>query len=114
MSEQEKGNGGANGPRERLKEEFASLPLGNKLASLFELEMVALNESISYVFNSSGDIFGKVADVVNDFSERVQCEFRKGTEHGDGAAPKEEKGGAAGAKGSKEKAGEKKQEKSGD
>jgi|SRR3954469_14215635 len=81
MSDQEKGNGGA---RERLKEEFAGLPLDKKFASLFELEMVALNESISYVVNSSGDIFNKVADVVNDFSRKVECEFKKGTANAGG------------------------------
>ena len=80
MSDQEKGNGGANGARERVKEEFASLPLDKKLASLFDLEMVTLNESISYVVNSSGDIFNKVADVVNNFGHKVECEFKKGTQ----------------------------------
>ena len=79
MSDQEKDNGGANGARERVKEEFASLPLDKKLASLFELEMVTINESISYVVNSSGEIFSKVADVVNDFSRKVETEFKKGT-----------------------------------
>jgi len=86
MSDQEKGNGGGNGAKERLKEEFASLPLDKKLASLFELEMVALGESVSYVMNSSGEIFDKVAQAVNDFSERVQCEFKKGTQQAEAAA----------------------------
>jgi len=86
MSDQEKGNGGANGARERLKEEFAALPLDKKLASLFELEVVALSESFSYVVNSSGDIFNKVADVVNDFGRKVECEFKKGTGQADATA----------------------------
>ncbi len=83
MSDQEKANGGSGGARERLREEFASLPLDKKLASLFEFEMVTLSESVSYVVNNSGEIFNHVADAVSDFSQRVECEFKKRTESAD-------------------------------
>src|SRR2546423_13520068 len=84
MNNQEQtANRGTNDRKHRIKEEFAALPLDKKLSSLFEMEVVALNESISYVVNNSGEIFNKVGDVINDFGTRVECEFKKATHKAD-------------------------------
>lgn len=80
MSEQEKATNGASEAKQRIKDEFAALPLDKKLTSLFEMEVVALNDSISYVVNNSGEVFNKVAGVINDFGHRVETEFKKATQ----------------------------------
>jgi hypothetical protein len=77
MSDQQSGKGGSE--TTRIKEEFSALPLGQKLSSLLEMEVVALNESISYVVNSPGEAFGKVGDALTDFGNKIGDEFKKAT-----------------------------------
>ena len=83
-------NGEASDSRKKIKEEFEALPLDKKLASLFDMEVVALNDSISYVVNNSGEILNKVGDVISDFSCRVESEFKKATKANAAAAGAEE------------------------
>nr|AUN37208.1 hypothetical protein [uncultured bacterium] len=78
MSDQTEANS-ANDARTRIKEEFAGLPLDKKLSSLFEMEVATISEGVSYVVNNSGEVFDKVGEVINDFSSKVQAEFKKAT-----------------------------------
>jgi len=78
MSDQTEANG-ANDAKARIKEEFAGLPLDKKLSSLFEMEVATISEGVSYVVNNSGEVFDKVGEVINDFSSKVQAEFKKAT-----------------------------------
>ena len=98
MSDQQSGKGGTD--TSRIKEEFSALPLGQKLSSLLEMEVVALNESISYVVNSPGEAFGKVGDALTDFGNKIGDEFKKATS---GTCPTD----SANSDGADEAAGEK-------
>jgi hypothetical protein len=84
MSQEQTGNGGATS---RVKEEFAALPLDSKFAALFEMEVAAISEGISYVVNSPMDVVNKVGDVITEFGAKVEQEFKKATSNTAGAAP---------------------------
>lgn len=71
---------------EEYKTEFQQLPLEEKIASLVELEAIALGETISYVINSPYKAFGKVMDVMAGFGfekEQRDKEAKVPDEHKD-------------------------------
>ncbi|NNE66874.1 MAG: 2Fe-2S iron-sulfur cluster binding domain-containing protein [Pyrinomonadaceae bacterium] len=62
---------------EEFKKEFRELPLGEKISSLVELEMMALGDTISYVLNSPYDAVGKVMDVMAGFGRDMEDRERE-------------------------------------
>ncbi len=69
---------------EGYKKEFEALPLEKKIASLMELEAIALGETFSYVLNSPYKAVGKVMDVMAEFGfklEREDQEAKRPDEH---------------------------------
>jgi ferredoxin len=73
---------------EQYKKEFAEMPLEKKIASLVQLEAIALGETFSFILNSPFLIFDKAMDVMAEFGFKKDAEARKATrpeEHaGDG------------------------------
>ncbi len=65
--------------REEYRKQFEELPLEKKIASLFELETIALGETLSFVMNSPSMIIGKVMDVLADFGLKMEDEAKKQT-----------------------------------
>lgn len=74
---------------EEYKNEFQQLPLDEKIASLVELEAIALGETISFVINSPYKAFGKVMDLMAGFGldkEQKDKEAKVPDEHKDAAS----------------------------
>ncbi|MCB1025285.1 MAG: (2Fe-2S)-binding protein [Acidobacteria bacterium] len=69
---------------EDFKKEFEEMPLDEKIASLLELEAIALEETFSYVMNSPYKAVGKVMDVMADFGfkmDKADQEAKRPAEH---------------------------------
>jgi ferredoxin len=69
---------------EQYKKEFAEMPLEKKIASLVQLETIALGETVSFVINSPFLIADKVMDVMAEFGfkkEERQKEAARPAEH---------------------------------
>lgn len=64
---------------EEYRKKFEELPLEKKIASLFELEAIALGETFSFVLNSPSMIVSKVMDVLAEFGLKLEDEARKQT-----------------------------------
>ena len=57
---------------EKYKKEFADMPLEKKIASLVQLEAIALGETFSFILNSPYMIFDKAMDVMAEFGFRKE------------------------------------------
>ncbi len=82
-----------------FRKEFEELPLEKKIASLVELEVIALSDTFSFIMNSPYLIAGKIMDVMAEFGMRLEKEDRKAKrpeEH------KEKENGASAKKSSKQ------------
>ena len=79
---------------EQFKKEFADMPLEKKIASLVQLEAIALGETFSFIVNSPYKIAEKVMDVMAEFG------FKKEEEQRNAARPDEHKKGSSSKKGS--------------
>ncbi len=65
--------------KEEYRKEFEELPLEKKIASLLELEAIALGETFSFVINSPYAIVGKVMDVLAEFGLKMEDEAKNET-----------------------------------
>ncbi len=65
--------------REAYRKEFEELPLEKKVASLVELESIALSETLSFVINSPYKIVGAVMDVLAEFGLKMEADAKKQT-----------------------------------
>lgn len=63
--------------KEAYRKEFEELPLEKQIASLVELESIALSETFSFVINSPYKIFGKLMDVLAEFGFKMEDEAKK-------------------------------------
>ncbi|MEP7037281.1 MAG: 2Fe-2S iron-sulfur cluster-binding protein [Acidobacteriota bacterium] len=82
-----------------FRKEFEDLPLEKKIASLVELEVIALRDTFSLVLNSPYLVAGKIMDVMAEFGMKIENEDRKAKrpeEH------KEKENGASAKKSSEE------------
>lgn len=85
-------------PAEDFKKEFESMPLEKKIASLVELEAIALGETFSFVLNSPYEAAGKAMDFLAEFGwkkDKADQEAKKPEEH---AAPEKEESGSGARK----------------
>lgn len=64
---------------EEYRKKFEKMPLDEKISSLFELEMIALGETISYVFNSPYEFGGKIMSVLANFGRKMEDEVKEAT-----------------------------------
>lgn len=62
---------------EEFRKEFEKMPLDQKVASLLELEMITLGETVSYIFNSPYEVVGKVMDVMAHFGRQKEDETKE-------------------------------------
>ena len=70
---------------EEYKKEFTDMPLEKKIASLVQLESIALGETVSFIINSPFKIADKVLDVMAEFG------FKKEEQEREAARPAEHK-----------------------
>ena len=69
---------------EEYKKEFEEMPLEKKIASLVQLETIALGETVSFIINSPFKIADKVMDVMAEFGlkkEEKEKEAARPAEH---------------------------------
>jgi ferredoxin len=64
---------------EKYKKDFADMPLEKKIASLVQLEAIALGETFSFILNSPYMIFDKAMDVMAEFGLRKEDAARRST-----------------------------------
>ncbi len=62
---------------EQYKKDFTELPLEKKLATLVQLEAIALGETVSFIMNSPYLVFDKVMDVMAEFGLKKEEESKK-------------------------------------
>ena len=77
---------------DEFRKEFEEMPLEKKIASLVELEAIALGETFSYVLNSPYKAFGKVMDAMAGFGldlEKKDKDAKRPEEHKNGDAKSE-------------------------
>jgi ferredoxin len=65
--------------KETFRKEFEDLPLEKKIASLLELEAIALGETVSFVLNSPYMVFQKAMDVMAEFGLKFEKEAKEAT-----------------------------------
>ena len=65
--------------QEQYRKEFEDLPLEKKIASLVELEGIALSETFSFVMNSPYKIVEKLVDVLAEFGLKFEKEAKEAT-----------------------------------
>lgn len=63
--------------QEEYRKKFEDLPLEKKIASLFELEAIALSETFSFVLNSPSMIVSKIMDVLAEFGLKLEDDAKK-------------------------------------
>lgn len=63
--------------REQYRKEFEELPLEKKIASLVELEAIALGETFTFILNSPYKIVGKIMDVMAEFGLKLEDDAKK-------------------------------------
>lgn len=61
---------------EEYRKQFEEMPLEKKIASLVQLEAIALGETFSFVLNSPTAIFGKMMDVLAQFGLKMDAEAK--------------------------------------
>ena len=61
----------------RLEEQFASLPLGEKVASLFNMELATISEAFTYLAKEPMRVVQKIGDLAVEFGNRVEEEFNR-------------------------------------
>lgn len=74
-----KKNGATGTGRNKFEDEFRSLPLEDKFRSLFRMEAATIEETFSYMADASMKAFEKAGEMINDFSKKVENEFRRAT-----------------------------------
>ena len=65
--------------REAYRKEFEELPLEKKIASLVELEVIALGDTFSFIVNSPYKLVGKFMDILAEFGLKMDEEVKKQT-----------------------------------
>lgn len=80
---------------DEFRKEFEKMPLDQKVSSLLELEMIALGETVSYIFNSPYEVAGKVMDVMARYGRKLEDEVKKATRPDEHVPEPENKNGSA-------------------
>lgn len=87
--------------KHKFEDEFAALPLEEKIAALFRLEAKTLGETLTYIANSSAKAMERAGEFINEVSSKIECEVKFAT----GAEAEAEKKGEAKASSAKPKSG---------
>ncbi len=81
--------------QKRIQENFESLPLNEKLSSLFKMEVVTITEAVNYVIRDPMKVAERFGDFITDLGSKVEKEFRDATATYSGESTKQDTGGAA-------------------
>jgi hypothetical protein len=97
MSDQTKEGNHDKNNRGRFEQEFQALPLDEKFAILFKMEVAALSEALSLAVNDPMKVLDKVGSKLNEFGERIEAEFRRATSSSNATGSTSADGGEANA-----------------
>ena len=75
----------------QMHEQFASLPLGEKFSMLFKMELATIGEAVDCLAKEPMKFAEKLGDVITEFGNRVESEFRKATKAPDEQQPNAKK-----------------------
>lgn len=64
---------------EEYRRQFEEFPLEKKIASLVQLEAIALGETFSFILNSPSAVLGKVMDVLAEFGLKMDADAKNAT-----------------------------------
>lgn len=76
MTDQKKEESNA---KRSFEEEFAALPLEEKIASLLRMEAATFGETLTYIANSSAKAVEKAGEFIHDVGEKIENEVKKAT-----------------------------------
>ncbi len=95
MKNDKKTNPKGTSGRDDIHSKFDSLPLDEKIASLFKMEMATISEAINYVVNDPMKVVEKIGDTISEFGAKVEKEVRNaGSTAKSGQEPKPDPGAA--------------------
>lgn len=63
----------------KFEEDFAALPLEEKIAALFRMESKTLGETLTYIANSSAKAVEKAGEFINEMSSKIEFEVKCAT-----------------------------------
>lgn len=81
--------------QKKIQENFESLPLNEKLSSLFKMEVVTITEAVNYLVKDPMKVAERLGDFITDLGSKVEKEFRGGAAGRSGEPSKPDTGGAA-------------------
>ncbi|MEJ7861587.1 MAG: 2Fe-2S iron-sulfur cluster binding domain-containing protein [Pyrinomonadaceae bacterium] len=64
---------------EEYRKQFEEFPLEKKIASLVQLEAIALGETFSFILNSPSAVLGKMMDVLAQFGLKMDADAKNAT-----------------------------------
>lgn len=65
--------------KSKFQEEFKELPLEEKVKVLLRMEAVTLQETFNYGLNESMKAADRLGEVLADFGQKIEAEFKKAT-----------------------------------
>jgi hypothetical protein len=65
------------GTKSNFQQEFNSLPLDQKFAQLFQMEVATLSEAAKYVADSSMKVLEQFGEALSDLGSKVEKEAKK-------------------------------------
>ncbi len=98
--------------KNQFEEEFAALPLEEKIAALFRMEAKTFGETLTYIADSSAKAMERAGEFINEVSSKIESEvkFATGAEAeaddkgGSKATSAKQKSGGGGKRSAKQKA----------
>lgn len=60
-----------------FENEFASLPLEQKIAALLRMEVATLGETLTYIASSSAKAVEQAGEFIHDVGEKIETEVKK-------------------------------------
>jgi len=65
--------------KNKFEEEFAALPLEEKIAALFRMEAKTLGETLTYIADSSAKAVEKAGEFISEMSAKIELEVKRAT-----------------------------------
>ena len=90
MTEEKEKTKKAPAAEDKIVDEFAELPLEEKLAKLVKMEAVALSETISFVLDSPFKVFEKIGDMMAEVGMKKDTAPKSGAAEGEKPAESSE------------------------
>ncbi len=68
--------------QKQVQEKFESLPLNEKISTLFKMEVSTLSEAINYVVKEPMKVAEKFGDLITDLGAKIEHEFGRSADKG--------------------------------